>query len=426
MPSILQRVLIGAGVLNPSEGKPGGAPLRGEGSGIHQTKEVIAAVVKSLAEPPSPSQMLGQVIAAPTTIQKSNIMNFFTTAFFGDSSAPPGESEADVQPYMKVYVRIPEEHSCLPITRSLADVMAKMSDDESFVDSLRSGIGDWAITQLYPYFLMPVEENNMSFAPPKVGDIVSVKFTDTLRTQGIFERVVESIQALTNQDRAGGSGGGSSSEGFDNLFTPVDTVALSQGPGALSDQQADALGTAAGSQNLPCCTFVTIWVLTQRGLIPSDKKSINAWAAMAPSTAWWGAANIYDAKKVWSNIAAYKAALGGTEMTVEASQNAPALEVDRWHIVQKWCWSTTPISNSCETCQSPSPGSGHTYLVYANSNGSFRIMDSSSARGLRDKIDSWFKPGCEYHVLTLPGESSPAGPEVEEDLNDNIYGESVA
>jgi len=424
MPSILQRVLIGAGVLNPSEGKPGGAPLRGEGNGVHQTKEVIAAVVKSMAEPPSPSQMLGQVVAAPTTIQKSNIMNFFTTDFFGDSSTAPGESEADVQPYMKVYVRIPEEHSCLPITRSLADVMAQMSDDESFVDSLRSGIGDWAITQLYPYFLMPVGEDNLSFAPPKVGDIVSVKFTDTLRTQGVFERVVERIQALTDQERASARGGSSSSENFDDLFTPIDTVALSQGPGALSEEQADALGTVAGSQNLPCCVFVTIWVLTQRGLVPSNTKSVDAWAAMAPSTAWWGAANIYDAKKVWSNIAAYKAALGGTEITVEPDESAPNLEVGRWHIVQKWCWSSSPVVNSCQTCQSPSPGSGHTYLVYANSNGSFRIMDSSSSRGFRDKIDSWFEPGCEYRVLTLPMESSP-GESTEEELNYDIYGESA-
>jgi len=416
MADILKKIFLGMGVLNPSSGAPGGQPIRDIGNGILQTREVIAEAVKRMAEPPTPDEVLGQVVSAPFRVRKSSVVNFFNTSFFSGGE----ENEAGSKEYMKVHVRIPEEHTCLPFTKQLTDVMAKMTPDDSFVSELISDITDAALIQLYPYFLLPLSEDTIQTQPPKVGDIVSVKFTDTLRTQGTFVRTIERIQALSTINRGYGAHAGSSSQGFDNLFTPIDTVALSQGPGALSDQQADALGWAAGSQNLPCCTFVSIWVLTQRALIPSDPTSVQAWAAMAPSIAWWGAANIYDAKRIWSNITAYKAALGGTEMTVDTDY-APELEIGRWHIVQKWCWSDSPITNPCQTCQNPSPGSGHTYLVYANPNGSFRIMDSSSARGFRDKIDSWFKPGCEYRVLTLPRESV-----VEDELSGDIYGESVA
>jgi len=83
MADILKKVFLGAGVLNPFGARPGGVPFRGEGNGITQTKEIIASTIKFLSEATTPNEMLGQVVFPPTEIQKSNLMNYFTTDYLG-------------------------------------------------------------------------------------------------------------------------------------------------------------------------------------------------------------------------------------------------------------------------------------------------------------------------------------------------------
>jgi hypothetical protein len=240
MGDILDKISIGAGLLNPFGGSPGGVPFRGdEGNGITQTKEIIASTVKFLSEALTPYEVLGQVISEPRRIQKSKIMNYFTTEFLGL------DNEAEVREYMKVYVRVPMEHSSLPLTKALADVMSKAADEQGLVSQFISSAADAAITQLYPYFLSPLgdKENGIAAPPPKVGDIVKVKYTDPLRTQGIFVEVIERIQMLTDLqletaygdflDPSGTSGGEnlSSQELMDLMNVPIDSVfATDQGP----------------------------------------------------------------------------------------------------------------------------------------------------------------------------------------------------
>ena len=153
MASILDKISLGPGALNPEGGQQGGLPLRGDiSNGITQTKEVIASTVKFLSEALTSYEVLGQVVAEPRRIQKSKIVNFFTTDFLGL------DSESDVREYMKVYVRVPMEHTCIPLTNALADVMSKSADEEGLVSQFVAAASDAAITQLYPYFLSPLEE----------------------------------------------------------------------------------------------------------------------------------------------------------------------------------------------------------------------------------------------------------------------------
>lgn len=239
MASILDKISLGPGALNPEGGQQGGLPLRGDiSNGITQTKEVIASTVKFLSEALTSYEVLGQVVAEPRRIQKSKIVNFFTTDFLGL------DSESDVREYMKVYVRVPMEHTCIPLTNALADVMSKSADEEGLVSQFVAAASDAAITQLYPYFLSPLgeKENGISAPPPKVGDIVRVKYTDVLRTQGIFIEVVERIQMLTDieLEKVYGSLGGSTSpdggrlssqELMELMSTPIDSVfAQDEGP----------------------------------------------------------------------------------------------------------------------------------------------------------------------------------------------------
>lgn len=197
MASILDKVSLGPGVLNPFGGAQGGAPFRGEVSdGISKTKEVVASTIKFLSEALTPYEVLGQVVIEPKIIQKSKIMNYFTTDFLGL------DDEATVREYMKVYVRVPMEHTSLPVTKALTDVMSRNANEEGVVANFVSAAADYAIIQLYPYFLAPVgeKENGISAPPPKVGDIVKVKYTDVLRTRGIFVEVIERIQMLSDTD----------------------------------------------------------------------------------------------------------------------------------------------------------------------------------------------------------------------------------
>jgi hypothetical protein len=158
----------------------------------------------------------------------------------------------------------------------------------------------------------------------------------------------------------------------------------------MNDLARAAVSQIAASTKLPCSTFVAIWALAKQGKIPSNPLSLSAWRALDPT--FYSAVNIEDHSDLWSNIPALQRALGGSYFStgkVSSSNPAPALEAGKWHIVQRWCGS-----------------SGHAYLVYAEGNGSYRIIDSNTNRGLKSATtNKWYTSGCEHAVLTLPSSS---------------------
>ena len=148
-----------------------------------------------------------------------------------------------------------------------------------------------------------------------------------------------------------------------------------------------AVDAIARSAALPCSTFVAIWALARRGLIPLNVLDVNSWRALAPDI--FAAINIENHSDLWSGAPAMQALLGGSYEIVPSVGSVnppPELTPGRWHFVQRWCG-----------------GSGHAYLVYANPDGTVRILQSSKTEGFRDTTDtSWYTNGCDLSVLTLP------------------------
>lgn len=136
--------------------------------------------------------------------------------------------------------------------------------------------------------------------------------------------------------------------------------------------------TVAAKQNLPCCTFVAMWLLEYAGHAPPRPHIINSWYAVAPSM--WERLNVWDDSDVWSLIPAAMDLVGGYVV------HAPVTGF--WHVVQRW--------NSDRS-------KGHAFLVYAHYDGTFQVVQSSIREGFRnDRVSSWAAGGYEHKLLVVP------------------------
>ena len=227
MGSILDKIRLGAGALNPFGRRQGGTSFRQGGTPIQNTKELLSSAMDFMSYVDDPAQPIGQVVATPKAIQKSKITNYFTTDYLGL------DVEASVKEYMWVHVRIEEEHSSVPMTKALIEVMARAADVAFDTNpEFKTDISDNQITQLYPRFLLAIGTDGpaSSTAPPKVGDFVKVQYQDSLKTQGEFIEVVQRIEMLS--DLPGGEGSSpSAQDAFNNLDSPIQSIGPDGTPG---------------------------------------------------------------------------------------------------------------------------------------------------------------------------------------------------
>lgn len=159
---------------------------------------------------------------------------------------------------------------------------------------------------------------------------------------------------------------------------------------------------------LPCCSFVAAWSLARAALVPSTQPPVlTAWAGLALS--YWKLANITSVSgeelnevllsdtdpREWDSLEAALRLMGGRRalpVLVCASQPAPDLEADRWHVVQRWHHQRR---------------SGHTYLVRADAEGpGVTVVQSSVRLGYRVDRGEWTGTAglSGYHtgVVVLP------------------------
>jgi hypothetical protein len=156
-----------------------------------------------------------------------------------------------------------------------------------------------------------------------------------------------------------------------------------------TELQAPVLSIAR-AQKLPCSVLVAIWAIARQGKFPSNPMSRSAWRALDPEL--WDEVNIVDHSRPWSGPPALQKVFGGRVQRFGTIRGAsPPLTKNRWYAVQRWCSSQ----------------SGHAYLVYVNSDGSYRVIDSSEATGFRDRtLSAWHRDGCDHMVLEFPGRST--------------------
>ena len=116
------------------------------------------------------------VISPPIRVPKEDLVNLFSY------NNTPSPTEAATE-YIKVYARIPKEHMSIgvPTQAIQAGDFEKLTPVPS-QDSVRRSN---AYTLMHPFFLMPVNPPEGGFMiEPQINDIISVTFSDTLKTYG--------------------------------------------------------------------------------------------------------------------------------------------------------------------------------------------------------------------------------------------------
>jgi hypothetical protein len=141
---------------------------------------------------------------------------------------------------------------------------------------------------------------------------------------------------------------------------------------------------------LPCCSLVAMWALAVIGRFPADaadgRISLGSWAAVDRD--WWAAANVWHPEAKWSALIAHQELLGGRLALDLSGDYCPFLVPGSWQVWQRW---------------SKGYKNGHTFLTFGRADGSFRLIQSSKARGYRDQERPKWEPraGDMHCALTL-------------------------
>ena len=191
-------------------------------NGLAVANEILFNTYESMSFPNEGNRMNGMVIAQPTKIMKSDMVNFFSNANFPLAD----KDSANVDEYIKVYVRIPKEHMSIGIPSDFEQSMAINNIGTAKKTAVERNL---AYTVMHPYFFMPVNsETSDSLIIPQVGDIVEVQFSDTLKTSGFITKIVDSWigtpVTLENLKT-------SAPDAFNQINTPISSVfKTDQGP----------------------------------------------------------------------------------------------------------------------------------------------------------------------------------------------------
>ena len=138
-------------------------------NGLAVANEILFNTYESMSFPNEGDRMNGMVIAEPSRVTKSDMVNFFSNANFPLAD----KDSANVEEYLKVYVRIPKEHMCIGVPQSF--VSAMFIGDIALAKDQASKMNTAHII-MHPYFFMPVNpEKPESLIIPQVGDIVEVQ-----------------------------------------------------------------------------------------------------------------------------------------------------------------------------------------------------------------------------------------------------------
>lgn len=220
----LARVVPGA--LNPTSGTPQGSLKLGydniqrNTSGVVQ--EILYRTYEKMSEVPEKDILLGQVIAEPEVISKDQVLQSFNSAILKDLAS---KDEDNVIKYMRVRVRIPEDHMALDVTK---DFLNAFEVNPGF--NHHRGFGKVSIPPqlaeiLYPWFIMPYNSaetgGSLDGIKPKLGDLVEVRYANPRKSWGYYLRLPESSEIKTEK---GAETEKTPAQAVEDLNSPISTI----------------------------------------------------------------------------------------------------------------------------------------------------------------------------------------------------------
>ena len=215
-------------VINPESEVPLGSAKIGTNkrlNGIAVANEILFNAYERMSLVDDGNRMNGFVIAEPTKILKSELVNFFSNNNFPLAD----KDSSEVEEYIKVYVRIPKEHMCIGIPSDFNLAMAYSPENNWTLPKKKGLQTNLAHTVMHPYFFMPINSDNVeAVIIPQIGDIVEIQFADVLKTHGHLVRIINSwIGApITLEDLKT-----SAPDAFNQINTPISSVfKADQGP----------------------------------------------------------------------------------------------------------------------------------------------------------------------------------------------------
>jgi len=244
----LARVVPGS--LNPTSGTPQGSlklgydNVQGNTSGIVQ--EILYRTYEKMSEVPEKDILLGQVIADPEVISKDQVLQSFNSAILKDLAS---KDEDNVIKYIRVRVRIPEDHMALDVTK---DFLNAFEVNPGFNHS--RGFGKVSVPPqlaeiLYPWFIMPYSSaqtgGSIDGMIPKLGDLVEVRYANPRKSWGYLLRRSEVNEIKTEK---GAETEKTPAQAVEDLNSPISTIfKADKGPVAKpADEPLDISGMAEG------------------------------------------------------------------------------------------------------------------------------------------------------------------------------------
>ena len=238
------------GTLNPTSGTPQGSiklgydNIQGNTSGVVQ--EILFRTYERMSEAAEKDILIGQVMSEPEEISKDQVLQSFNSSIIKETIT---QDEDNLIRYIKVRVRIPEEHMALDVTTNFLN-----SFEETPGFNHNRGFGKASASScltkvLYPWFLFSYSSSDSGGATNsmklKLGDTVQVRFANPRKRWGFLLGVVESndIKNETNEEAQK-----TPAQAVEDLNSPISTIyKLDKGPAAKpSDDPLDISNMAIG------------------------------------------------------------------------------------------------------------------------------------------------------------------------------------
>ena len=220
----LARVVPGA--LNPTSGTPQGSIKLGYDNVQRNTSGVVQEILfrtyEKMSEVPEKDILLGQVISESEEISKDQILQSFNNSILKELI---DKDEDNIIKYIRVRVRIPEEHMSLDVTK---DFLNAFEVNPGF--NYSRGFGKVSIDPrlaevLYPWFIMPYSSaesgGSANAVKPKLGDLVQVRYANPRKSWGYLLNQVESNEIKTER---GAETEKTPAQAVEDLSSPIGTI----------------------------------------------------------------------------------------------------------------------------------------------------------------------------------------------------------
>lgn len=214
------------GTLNPTSGTPQGSiklgydNIQGNTSGVVQ--EILFRTYEKMSEAAEKDILIGQVMSEPEEISKDQVLQSFNSSIIKETI---DQDEDNLIRYIKVRVRIPEEHMALDVTTNFLNSFQETPGFNHNRGFGKASASSGLTKVLYPWFLFSYSSSDSGGASNsmklKLGDIVQVRFANPRKRWGFLLGVVESndIKNEANEEAQK-----TPAQAVEDLNSPISTI----------------------------------------------------------------------------------------------------------------------------------------------------------------------------------------------------------